>query len=645
MSFNTTIAFALASLAGLANSANAQFSLTLLHNGDAESQLINAGSGLEDFGGVARFKTLLDNLRNNASTDGVLAISAGDAFLAGPEFEIGQQDGVNYDAIAFAAIDYDAAAIGNHEFDFGPEIFEAFVTDAKAAGSTAAFVSTNLDYSNEPGLLALENSGDLTDVAIFDFNGTQIGVIGATTPNLPFIASPRDVIVGQNIAAAVQADIDTLKNNGIEIIILASHLQGIDEEAAVVAATNGLDIVIAGGGDNLLANPGNTLIPGDSSEGAYPRVEQDMSGRNVQLVSTQDGFKYIGRLVANFDAAGEVVSIDASSGPVRVAGGAEPDAVTADPFLQSNVVDPVLTGVNALAQDVIASSEVPLNGVTDDIRSFETNLGNLIADAFLFSANQRASDFGLGNVDIAFANGGGIRNNNVLPAGDFTTLTSFDVLPFLNFISVFEDVSPERLKLICENAYERVFSIRRAGGGTGRFAQIAGFTVEFNPIGQGAEYTFDGTDYTITNPGDRVESIVLNDGTVIVANGQVVAGAPNVSLAIVDFLARGGDEYPLADLTFTNLGVTYQQSLAEYVQSLGTISAAEYPVAGEGRITNLLVENPADTNRDGAVNAMDFAAWLELFNAGNGGADQDFSRGINGLDFGAWLRNFNEVAE
>ncbi len=74
------------------------FWLTLLHNNDGESQLIDAGGGLEDFGGVARFATLVEQLKAEATEGaprshrsqtierGVLMVSSGDNFLAGPEF-------------------------------------------------------------------------------------------------------------------------------------------------------------------------------------------------------------------------------------------------------------------------------------------------------------------------------------------------------------------------------------------------------------------------------------------------------------------------------------------------------------------------------------------------------------------------------
>jgi 5'-nucleotidase/UDP-sugar diphosphatase len=89
-------------------------------------------------------------------------------------------------------------------------------------------------------------------------------------------------------------------------------------------------------------------------------------------------------------------------------------------------------------------------------------------------------------------------------------------------------------------------------------------------------------------PGERVRSVVLDDGTVIVENGQVVDGAP-LAVATNDFSARGGDQYPFRGLPFTTVGVTYQQALAEFlVDGLGgAVTAAAYPEGGSGRITQL----------------------------------------------------------
>lgn len=83
---------------------------------------------------------------------------------------------------------------------------------------------------------------------------------------------------------------------------------------------------------------------------------------------------------------------------------------------------------------------------------------------------------------------------------------------------------------------------------------------------------------------------MLNDGEVIVGGGQIIPG-PGLTVATIDFLARGGDEYPFGSAPFTVPGVSYQQALAGYIQSrdglAGTVSVADYPEGGEGRITRL----------------------------------------------------------
>ncbi len=89
-------------------------------------------------------------------------------------------------------------------------------------------------------------------------------------------------------------------------------------------------------------------------------------------------------------------------------------------------------------------------------------------------------------------------------------------------------------------------------------------------------------------PGSRVLEVELDDGTAIVAGGAVVAG-PDLTVATIDFLARGGDQYPYRGAPFTSLGVSYQQALANYIETGlgGMITAADYPFGGEGRITEL----------------------------------------------------------
>ena len=94
----------------------------------------------------------------------------------------------------------------------------------------------------------------------------------------------------------------------------------------------------------------------------------------------------------------------------------------------------------------------------------------------------------------------------------------------------------------------------------------------------------------MVTPGTRIVDVELDDGTGIVSGGSVVPG-PDIVVATIDFLARGGDEYPFRDEPFTVLGVSYQQALSNYIQDAaglnGLISAADYPEGGEGRIAQV----------------------------------------------------------
>ena len=81
--------------------------------------------------------------------------------------------------------------------------------------------------------------------------------------------------------------------------------------------------------------------------------------------------------------------------------------------------------------------------------------------------------------------------------------------------------------------------------------------------------------------------MTLDDGTVIVENGAVVAGDP-LDVATVDFSACGGDQWPWDGAgDFFVLGASYQQALESYIveELAGLITAADYPEGGEGRIT------------------------------------------------------------
>ena len=628
-----TVLAVLAILAGLLVSApataNAQdgedsdgFTLTILHNNDGESKLLpDEGSDP----GVARFVALMKQLQADAAGDGVITLTSGDNFLASQEFGVSlAREGPLYDSVALSGV-YDAMALGNHDFDMGPEVTARFITGFDPA---ITFLSANLDFSGEPELQKLVDDGLIARSTVVVKGGEKIGIIGAVTPLLPNISSPRNVSVSP-VLPAVQAEVEDLHGLGYDKIILVSHLQDVAEEIALVASLEGVDVVIAGGGDDLLKNEGDTCLPDEEAVNPYPIMVEDASGAMVPVITGPGGYRCIGELNVTFDADGNVTAAEGRS--VGVGFDVEPD-----PEVQANVVEPLSAAVSAVDAEVIGTSEVALDGRRPEIRVMATNEGNLMADALRAAATNLADEFGSPVPDVAIQNGGGIRNASLIPPGELTVGTTWDIAPFRNFVVVGE-VPRDTFHILLEQAVDRI------PGAGGQWAQVSGFTLTYDPAAPAREIARDGDCSLVGNPGERIREVVLDDGTVIVADGQVVPGDP-VALATIDFLVGGGDCYPLTDISFTKLGVSYQQALANYISMDlgGRITAEDYPVDGGGRIVAL---QPEPEIRTVTVQAGDYLRKIARTHLGDENRWREIyelNRGVTQAD-GRALTNANLI--
>ena len=612
--------------------AHAQYSVTVLHNNDAESKLINLGTGVAaNYGGIARFKSLVDETRSfyQGLNHGVVTISAGDNFLAGAIFQASLDSGAPgsrtfYDALGMSLINYDAVTIGNHEFDFGPQVLAEFIGDAQTTNTTK-FLSANLDFSANTDLQAHVTAGRIAPSTMINVNTPagmkKVGIIGATTETLPYVSTPGNVVVN-NVAAAVNTQIASLQSQGADIIVLSSHLQGLTHEQALVPLLNpGINLIIAGGGDELLANIANpspiatygATAPGSVTDTSfvpvsgynnpsqapnqplYPIISglQDMGGNSIPIVSGRDNYSYLGRITLNVDASGNV-TVDPSSNPQRVAS-TTVDAVhgvASDPTVQANVVTPVSNFVATLAGTNLGTTSVELN--RSEVRFRETNLGNLVADAFLDKAQNLASGFSVDVPQVSFVNGGGIRA--VVNTGAITRLETFDVSPFGNLLAVVEDVTSADFKMLLENAYSKTTDSVAPGitpaGTDGRFAQISGFTVVYDILAQPLVLSSTGPVITM---GSRILEVTLANGTPVIVSGVPVPGF-TLDVATAAFLTTGGDQFFDADylskdyLTSTTLlgGVSDQQLLQSYIEGFTNNDIgldSRYDLTLDGRVT------------------------------------------------------------
>lgn len=608
--------------------------ITILHVGDQESWLLSAQGNLRDegqslsfYGGVDRMAQVLFDAQAAAvaADRSVIKLNAGDGFLPGPRFNAskvnlgsaftdGGQD--YYDAIAMRHIGFDATVFGNHEFDEGQATAARF---AQVSGTK--YLSSNLDFGSTLEFSTLAGAGTVAPYTIFNTaSGKKIGIVGATTPLLPRISSPgalgllgydpgaSDTANLLSMASLVQTQVDAVRAEGANTVILMSHLQNWNNEKdIVIPALKGVDIVLSGGGHELMADVDDVLIPGDSRGiTGMPQFVNDADSRQVAVVTSNFGNRYVGELNLTIDdVTGAVTSIDGTR-MLRVSGAAgDADRVDGDSFLKTTVVDPVKAYIDVLNATKIGTSEVLLNGARGiagtpgsfqaGVRNAETNLGNLVADAMRFA----------GNADVAVQNGGGIRTS--VAAGDVTVGDTFNVLPFTNLVKRAPSVSAEQLKGILEHS---VAMASPAGAVDGRFAQVAGMQVVYD---------------TTRAAGARVLKVTLEDGTVLIDNGLVVDADTRFSLSTIDFTANGGDGYPFAALGFEFENavntITYQEALASYIETPlgegglgGLITAARYGVADpldfDGRLVDIAIAVPEPSTYALMIGGLSLVGWL-----------------------------------
>jgi 5'-nucleotidase / UDP-sugar diphosphatase len=594
------------------------FRLTLLHNNDGESKLAT-GDSKAGYGGAARFATVVERLRDEAAgrtnrrsggdddrgrrRQATLLVSSGDNFLAGLALLAGFESGPPWpDATVANLLGYDAMTIGNHEFDFGQARLAEYI---QGVDRDIPFITANLGFDDTiPELRRLARRGRIVPSVVVRRGGTKIGVIGLTTPDISSISSPGNVEIRSDLAEVVNEQVRRMERRGVDKIIMSAHLQGIAADEALIPMVRGVDIWIAGGGDDLLANADDTLIPDDAPVGPYPKLVADGRGDDVLVVSTAGEYKYVGRLTVEFSRRGRVVAVDdAKSGPVRVSGTAtDPDFAPEDPDVKAQAVDPVAAFSAGLASQPVGSTEVSLvrttagAGTNDPIRRRESGFGNLVADSYLWKAQQlAAADPQVDEPQVAIANGGGVRAD--ILAGPINKAQTFATLPFFNQIVVVEDVGCEQLRQLLERGYSGLPAI------TGQFANIAGMRVEVDPS-QPVQVVSAAPPVGIITPGQRIRNLWLTNGTPqntgddtqLVSGGAAVPGCAPVDLATVDFTARDGDRYPFSGqgLTFTSVGAIYNQALEDYIMAPtsagglgGVVTAAQYPTPPTGvrRIT------------------------------------------------------------
>ena len=504
--------------------------------------------------GLARIKAALE-----AAHKEVILVDSGDAVQGDVIGTLSKGEAI---VELMNAVGYDVATIGNHEFDYGMDQFNKNVSLAK-------FQYVCCNFVNDKGEAILK------PYTILEKSGKKIAFVGIDTPEAFTKSTPTyfqdsegnyiygfcEGNNGQDLYDKVQATVDAARAEGADYVIALAHL-GIDYQSApwtasdVITNTTGIDVVLDGHShtDFKIAFGKDYMLVKNKDGNEVIHTSTGTKLANVGIL-TISGDKVSAKLVdasaMEFIDEAELLAEDNGMGEVVKA------AIAKNQELVDTVV--AHTDVDLIIKDPVSGERI--------VRSQETNLGDLCADAY------RA----MGNTDIAFVNGGGVRD--VIPAGDITYGQIIKVHPFGNALCVVEATGQEVL-----DALE--LSVANLPGESGGFLHVSGlkFTVDTSVA---SSVKLDEKKLFIAVEGDRR----VQDVEVLQGDGTYAPIDPNktYTLACHNYLLKDmGDGYTMfADNNFLMENIMLDnQVLINYIVDVlgGTVGSDYLDPYGQGRI-------------------------------------------------------------
>jgi 5'-nucleotidase len=471
-------------------------------------------------GGLARVSTLRKEIAKQSPH--TMLLLSGDTISPSVE-SITYQGRQMIDAWNQVGLDY--SVYGNHEFDFGPEVLRERVGESKFKwlGSNVIDKRTGKTFADAPPFVVRE------------FGGVKVGIFGITLPETKTTSSPGPNVEFRDSCETAKEVIPKLREAGARAIVALTHLS-LKEDKELARCAEGIDVIIGGHEHTLL----------QSSSAGVPIFKMTADAREM------------GRIDLNVDSkTGRVKSIDWEVIKVD-------EGVREDPEFAA-VTAKYAAKIKELAGRV-GRTRVALDARSAENRTRETNVGNLVADAF-----RRAT-----GAELALLNGGSVRADTVITPGWLTMRDVLSILPFNNELEVIE-VKGSLLKEALENGVGRT----APGAEPGRFPQVSGM-----------KYSFDAS----LPAGQRIKSVTV--GT------RPLDPERTYTLATTRYIAVGGDGY---DMLQAAPRVPRPKTIDSEALRRLIVAARTVAPRVEGRITRLdrpddasTAAPPCDTKAAGA---------------------------------------------
>ena len=490
--------------------------LTILHTNDTHAYV---SEGRWVGMGFAKVAAIVKNYKRQYGKRKKLLVLDGGDFIGGQVYAtLTQGDGV---IPVLNQVGYDAAVLGNHEFDFGSEALKKLMLEA------------NFPFLSANGR-SLDDSIKFPPYRIFKRNGLKVGVFGLTTPETYIKAHPDKV---KNFAfddpiTTAKDMVKKLKKEGVDYIVALGHMgddpNAVDGEGKVSPASRSSEIVKA-------VPEIDVFVDGHT----HQTLHQPLKIGNSLILQAGDKTKYIGKLEVKILPSGKIKT------RYKLISKKDAKNVVPDPKVEE-IINEWTAKIDVIKKEKIGENPFPKlirYGPRDAVKRVgigrsEMPIGNLIAKAMLEDSK----------ADFALTNGGGIRAT--FPGKGATdtgpkTITKGDIisiLPFGNVVTTIE-VTGAELKAALEMGLSNV------PGYKGAFPHIAGFKVEIDK-------------------DNKVSKLVKDDGTPIV-------DLTTYTLATNDFVAVGGDGYLMFKGKFGKETSSLDQALIDLIKKYPIVYKAD----------------------------------------------------------------------
>ncbi len=250
--------------------------LTILHTNDEHGALIPHSPAVDfhperenpTLGGYGRLATAVDQIRSrkDAAGEPILLLNAGD-YIGGSPFSWLVPEGYTPELKLKQKIGYDAVIIGNHEYDYGPDILADYF---KKAGYPAAHEKTVVLASNTiaPPEHPLVREGLYKENHIIELdNGLKVGLFGLIGKDAVSVTAPHDPVEFTDQHEAAREMVDQLQQQGAQMIVAITH-SGVDEDRDLAKDVPGINVIVGGHCHTALYEPvienGTVIVQADS---------------------------------------------------------------------------------------------------------------------------------------------------------------------------------------------------------------------------------------------------------------------------------------------------------------------------------------------------------------------------------------------